>query len=76
MRSLDLGIGERRQASLASAAMGIAGGCRLVRVHDVAGTCKVRDLLAAIAESAEGGGPGRAGEGGASGTTIGAGRPQ
>jgi len=37
---------------LASAAMGIAGGCRLVRVHDVAGTCKVRDLLAAIAESA------------------------
>ena len=49
---LGLGIGERREASLASAAMGIAGGCRLVRVHDVAGTCKVRDLLAAIAESA------------------------
>ena len=32
--------------------VGIAGGCRLVRVHDVAGTCKVRDLLAAILESA------------------------
>ncbi len=49
---LELGIEERRDASLASAAMGIAGGCRLLRVHDVAGTCKVRDLLAAILESA------------------------
>jgi dihydropteroate synthase len=49
---LDLGLGERRNASLASAALGIAGGCRLVRVHDVAGTCKVRDLLAAIVDSA------------------------
>ena len=49
---LELEIGERRNASLASAALGIAGGCRLVRVHDVAGTCKVRDLLAAIIESA------------------------
>ena len=49
---LDLKIDERRNASLASAALGITGGCRLVRAHDVAGTCKVRDLLAAIAESA------------------------
>ena len=49
---LGLEIGERREASLASAALGIAGGCRLVRVHDVAGTCRVRDLLAAIGESA------------------------
>ncbi len=49
---LELGIGERREASLISAALGIAGGCRLLRVHDVAGTCKVRDLLAAILESA------------------------
>jgi dihydropteroate synthase len=45
------GVGERRNASLAAAAAGIAGGCRLMRVHDVAGTCKVRDLLAAILES-------------------------
>jgi len=51
---LELGIGERRTASLASAALGIAGGCRLIRVHDVAGTCKVRDLLAAIMELAPG----------------------
>jgi dihydropteroate synthase len=49
---LGLEIGERREASLASAALGIAGGCRLVRVHDVAGTCRVRDLLAAVGESA------------------------
>ena len=49
---LGLEIGERRNASLASAAIGIAGGCRLVRVHDVAGTCKVRDLMTAIIESA------------------------
>jgi len=49
---LDLDLAERRDASLASAAAGIAGGCRLIRVHDVAGTCKVRDLLAAILESA------------------------
>ena len=48
---LELGIEERRNASLASAAVGIAGGCRLVRVHDVAGTCKVRDLLASILEA-------------------------
>jgi dihydropteroate synthase len=49
---LGLGIDERRDASLASAALGITGGCRLIRVHDVAGTCKVRDMLAAILESA------------------------
>jgi dihydropteroate synthase len=49
---LGLGIDERRDASLGSAALGIAGGCRLIRVHDVAGTCKVRDMLAAILESA------------------------
>ena len=49
---LGLEIGERANASLASTALGIAGGCRLLRVHDVAGTRKVRDLLAAILESA------------------------
>ena len=48
---LDLAIDERREASLASAALGITGGCRLLRVHDVAGTCKVRDVLQAIMES-------------------------
>jgi len=61
---LELEVGERREVSLASAALGIAGGCRIIRVHDVAGTCKVRDLLAAISESAplREAGPGETGE--------------
>lgn len=47
---LELPVGERNTASLSAAAVGIAGGCRIVRVHDVAGTVRVRDVLAAIAE--------------------------
>jgi dihydropteroate synthase len=49
---LDLAIDERRDASLAAAALGIARGCRIVRVHDVAGTVRVRDSLAAILDRA------------------------
>jgi dihydropteroate synthase len=45
---LDLEIGDRREASLAAAALGIVGGCRVLRVHDVAGTCRVRDVLDAV----------------------------
>jgi dihydropteroate synthase len=45
---LDATIDERREASLAAAALGIARGCRIIRVHDVAGTVRVRDSLAAI----------------------------
>jgi dihydropteroate synthase len=45
---LDLDLGDRREASLASSALGIAGGCRVIRVHDVAGTRRVRDVLDAI----------------------------
>ncbi len=48
---LDLELTERRQASLAAAALGIEWGCRLLRVHDVAGTCRVRDALAAVGEA-------------------------
>ncbi|MHB8220526.1 MAG: dihydropteroate synthase [Acidimicrobiales bacterium] len=44
----DLSITERRQASLSAAAVGVSLGCRIVRVHDVAGTCRVRDTLAAV----------------------------
>ena len=44
-------IGERRDASLAAAALGVAEGCRILRVHDVAGTCRVRDVLAAVLEA-------------------------
>jgi len=45
---LGLEVAERRDASLAAVALGIARGCRVVRVHDVAGTRRVVDLLAAI----------------------------
>ncbi len=48
---LGLGLSDRRDASLAAAALGIAGGCRLVRVHDVAGHRRVRDTLAAVLEA-------------------------
>jgi dihydropteroate synthase len=48
---LDLELTERREASLGAAALGIAWGCRIVRAHDVCGTCRVRDALAAIAEA-------------------------
>ncbi|MGO9195742.1 MAG: dihydropteroate synthase [Acidimicrobiales bacterium] len=46
--TLDLVVAERRDASLAAAALGITGGCRILRVHDVAGTVRVRDAIAAI----------------------------
>jgi dihydropteroate synthase len=49
---LDLGIEDRGDASLAAAAIGLIGGCRILRVHDVAGTRRVRDVLAAVLESA------------------------
>ena len=45
---LGLQIGDRRDASLAAAALGVAEGCRILRVHDVAGTRRVRDVLAAV----------------------------
>jgi len=45
---LDLEITERREASLGAAALGVALGCRLLRVHDVAGTARVRDALDAV----------------------------
>ena len=38
-------------ASIGAAALGIAWGCRIVRVHDVKGTCRVRDALAAVSEA-------------------------
>ena len=40
-----LDVLERREASMSAAAVGIAGGCRVLRVHDVRGTVRVRDAL-------------------------------
>ena len=48
---LDLEIGERREASHAATALGIIGGCRIVRVHDVAGSRRICDFLAALHEA-------------------------
>jgi dihydropteroate synthase len=48
---LDLELTERREASIGAAALGISWGCRIVRVHDVKGTCRARDALAAISEA-------------------------
>jgi len=47
----DLDITERREASLAAAALGVSLGCRLLRVHDVAGTRRIRDALLAVMEA-------------------------
>ncbi len=44
----DVSVEQRREASLAAAALGIGAGCRVLRVHDVRGTVRVRDALSAI----------------------------
>jgi len=46
----DLEVTERREPSLAATALGIAGGCRILRVHDVAGTVRVRDAIERLLE--------------------------
>ena len=47
----ELGVTQRREASLAATAIGVTLGCRIVRVHDVAGTIRVRDVLARLVEA-------------------------
>jgi dihydropteroate synthase len=47
--SLNLEIHERTTASIAATAIGITQGCRIVRVHDVAGSLRVRDVLERLA---------------------------
>jgi dihydropteroate synthase len=48
---LGLAIDRRGPASLAAAAVGTSLGCRVLRVHDVAGTRQVRDMLDAVMRS-------------------------
>ena len=48
---LGLEIDERREASLAAAALGVYRGCRIVRAHDVRGTRRVCDAVAAVLEA-------------------------
>jgi dihydropteroate synthase len=47
----DLPVESRREATLASCALGVCAGARMLRVHDVAGAVRVRDALAAIEEA-------------------------
>jgi dihydropteroate synthase len=51
-RLFDLEIDDRNEASLAAAAVGVTLGCRIVRAHDVRGTRRVCDVLAAVLEAA------------------------
>jgi dihydropteroate synthase len=48
----DLDVLSRREPSLAAAALGVAGGCRVLRVHDVKGTVRVRDALMRVMQVA------------------------
>ncbi len=49
---LDLEVGERREATIAAHALGIALGCRILRAHDVRGARRTADVLAALLEVA------------------------
>jgi dihydropteroate synthase len=49
---LNLEITERTSASISATAIGITQGCRIVRVHDVAGTVRVRDVLERLLSAA------------------------
>jgi dihydropteroate synthase len=46
----DLPVTERREPTLAASALGITAGCRILRVHDVAGTVRVRDAVQRLLE--------------------------
>lgn len=48
---MQLEIDDRREASLASVAYGVAHGCRIVRVHDVVGSVRVCRMVEALLES-------------------------
>lgn len=50
-RLLELEVGERRLASAAATALGLAQGCRIVRAHDVVGTRRVVDTIAALSSA-------------------------
>ena len=50
-RLLDLELGDRGWASLAATAVGVVGGCRIVRAHDVRATRRVCRTLTAVLEA-------------------------
>ena len=51
---LGLDIDDRRDASLAAVAYGVMHGCRIVRVHDVAGSVRVCRMIEAVQVGARG----------------------
>jgi dihydropteroate synthase len=51
-RLLDLEVDQRREASASATALGVLRGCRVVRSHDVRGTRRVCDVIAAVLEAA------------------------
>jgi dihydropteroate synthase len=54
---LGLEVHERREASLAAAAVGVSLGCRILRVHDVAGTKRVVAALEGVLAARDGAAP-------------------
>jgi dihydropteroate synthase len=54
---LDLDIGARRSVSLATVAYGVMHGCRIVRVHDVAGSVHVCRMVEALLDADAGARP-------------------
>jgi dihydropteroate synthase len=44
----DLKIDERHDATMAALAVGVVGGCRILRVHDVEGACRISRTLEAL----------------------------
>ena len=52
-RLLDLEIDERRDATISACAIGMARGCRVLRVHDVRGVRRARDTMDAILRGQE-----------------------
>jgi dihydropteroate synthase len=44
----ELKIDERREATMAALAVGVVGGCRILRVHDVRGACRISRTLEAL----------------------------
>ena len=47
-------VNERREATLAAHALGIGLGCRILRAHDVRGSRRVADVMAAVLEARDG----------------------
>jgi dihydropteroate synthase len=62
---LQLPVGERRLATVAAHAQGIALGCRILRAHDVRGARRVADVMGTVLEARDARSDVAAGGGGA-----------